>query len=63
MNGWFRKEDWWIPVISAIFLFFYFMFWCVSNDSVDTKRLDCELKGGSYLYLKYSGHKCLKEIK
>ena len=69
MNTWFRKEDWWIPVIALIVIITGLLFWLAGaaiNTSVDSRRADhlsCEMKGGEYLYLKYGGYKCLKVVK
>ena len=69
MNTWFRKEYWWIPMIAAVVIITASLFWLAgsaiddSNDIRLAEHLACEMKGGSYLYLKYEGYQCLKVIK
>ena len=65
MNTWFRKEDWWILAVVVGFLFVWLIFILLgeSANSHHKRMIDCQMKGGTQVYLKYGGYKCLKELK
>lgn len=58
--GWFRKEDWWIVIISVLILGFSGCTLLLKN-SVDDSRKTCYKEGGELIYLDKSGYYCIQK--